>query len=193
MSHVLLELAFEVVKPSIAGWRTLSIGNVSALTVPHVISPVSNIPQLLFVKVITKAMPLIILPVTNVKLFIIVEAFALLSISGILFPIAMVLVAWRLFTIAASVRSEPISLLHWVDIAFVGVSISILDANNVSTWLMFWVLYPWRVFLWADPTQIRLIDYAGLIVASSIPTSIFEIRNFIPMLHAFWLYHRTIH
>lgn len=104
---------------------------------PHVISPVSNIPQLLLVKVISKTMPLVILPITNVKLFIVVKTFALFSISGIFFPIAMVLVARRLFTIAAGVGPESISLFHWIDIALVGVSISVLNPNNVSTGLVF--------------------------------------------------------
>ena len=109
---------------------------------PHVVSPVAYVAQLLLVEVISESMSLVILPVADIKLLVVEEALALLAVSGILFPEAVVLVARCLFSIGADVSSLAISLLHCVDIPFKSISICILYPYNIPVLLLFTTLHP---------------------------------------------------
>ena len=133
--QVLFEAAFVVVvaSPSTTGRAALPIRNESALAVPHVIAPVTNVPLLVLVEVISLAVPLIILPVSDVKFFVVVEALPFLSIPRILLPTTVVLVARLPLPISASVHTLPVSLLGAIDVALVGVSIRVLDPDYVSS------------------------------------------------------------
>ena len=128
-------------------------------------------------------MPLIILPISNIKLFIIVEALSLFSISGILLPVTMILVARCLFSIGADVGAEAITLLQLVDIAFVGISIGILYPNDIPTCLFNTALRPRRY------TYIALIwIHARAVVVANISR---HLLNFLVGVHIsslrFWV------
>jgi hypothetical protein len=85
---------------------------------------------------ISKPMPLIILPIPNIKLLIIIEALSYLAVSSIFFPEAVVLVAGGFFAVGAGVSAEAVALFEKVDISFKRISIRILYSYYISILLL---------------------------------------------------------
>jgi hypothetical protein len=109
---------------------------------------------------VSEAMPLVVLPISDVKIFIVVKAFALLAVPGIFLPVAMVLIACCLLSVCADVGSLAIPLLHCVYISLISISIGILNPDDVP---FFAALVPGLGD--ADPALVLPVDSTRLVIA----------------------------
>ena len=100
---------------------------------PHIVSPISYVAFfVVLVKVISLTMALILLPISCVKLFIVEVAFSVFPFSEIFFPYALVLVASLSLPVCTDVKTNAISQIGGIYLAFVDVSIRVMNLNSLA-------------------------------------------------------------
>ena len=105
----------------------------SSFTMSHIEAPIAYISFLVvFVEMVTFSMTLVLLPVSDIKLIVIEETFALLAFAQVFFPVALVFVASEPFTIRTDVIAPTISIVRCIDLPFVSIPISIMYLDGLA-------------------------------------------------------------